>query len=242
MFCVFPFILKTKTNEKILLFGLIFCILSGTAAAQHKSVLLGFKIAPNLGWMYPDTKHYSYQGTRAGFSFGFVSDFALTDNYFFSTGFNMNYLNGKLRLPHFEMSGNDSIKGNIDRIYNLHYIEIPLMFKMKTNEFGKFRFFAEIGFGTSFRIKAKAKDTFNAENKAVIKENSDITKETRLMKESLLVGIGTEYMIDKSTFIFMGINFSNGLTNVLKGTNALYPDIEPKAMNHYLELNLGVIF
>ncbi|MBM3403923.1 MAG: PorT family protein [Bacteroidetes bacterium] len=220
----------------------ILFIIAQPGKAQYKPFIFGIRVSPNLSWVIPDAKYYAYEGVKPGFSFGFISDFALADNYFISTGFSYSYLYGKISFPFEDTMEEVLVTGTCRRQINFRNLEVPLMFKMKTNEFGQFRFFAQIGFGTSFRLSAKANDEVTTEDQEVFKQRVDITRETTLLKESLLVGIGAEYYFDESTALVAGINYSNGLTNVLKGRNSKYNEVEQKGVNHYFDLTIGVLF
>ncbi|NCU32355.1 MAG: hypothetical protein EOM23_05380, partial [Candidatus Moranbacteria bacterium] len=68
--------------------------------SQMKPFRFGLKVAPTIGWMSPDTEDYENDGSAAGFNWGFISDFTITENYFFATGFSINYLNSKLKYPY----------------------------------------------------------------------------------------------------------------------------------------------
>jgi hypothetical protein len=58
----------------------------------------------------------------------------------------------------------------------------------------------------------------------------------------MIVGAGIEYPIDKSSAIVAGINFVNGLSDALKGKNAVDGTINHKGIPNAFELSLGVIF
>jgi hypothetical protein len=57
----------------------------------------------------------------------------------------------------------------------------------------------------------------------------------------MVVGAGIEYPIDKSTALVAGINFINGLTDVLKGDNAVDASVSHRAVPNAFELTLGII-
>ena len=217
----------------------------GDIKAQYKPFIFGFEISPNIGWMKPDHADYENNGARMGFSWGFISEFFLMENYAIVTGFDVAYANSRLSYPHTYFNETDSIdiKGTLERSYHLKYIEIPLVLKMKTREFGKVRFFGKVGLGTSFIIGAKADEKFTADgNEGYEKEKLDIKDQVRSNRESLILGVGMEYIIEGSTAIFVGINFDNGFTDVLKDQNTTNPEITHQAINNFIELSVGVVF
>lgn len=216
--------------------------------SQVKPFRFGVKIAPNLAWLSPDSKDYEKDGTGLGFAWGFVADITLADNYFIKTGFNINYLNGKLIYPHLKKlseTAPDFTTGELSRKYNLRYLEFPVIMKLRTNQFGKIAYFGEIGLATAIKLKATAKDDFTYVNNnvnTVLQSEEDIDDEIRRFSGSLLVGGGLEYFIDGSTSLFVCVNFNNGLNNILKGNNRIDQTLKQKANLNFLQLNIGVMF
>ena len=231
--------------RKKIIISIILLIYGIQGFTQIKPFRFGFKVAPNIAWISPDAKTYKSDGSVIGFSWGFLADFTLTENYFLKTGFNMDYLSGKLEYPHTMAIPPDTIlnAGTMHRKYNLRYLQIPLTLKMRTNKFGKFAYFGEIGFGTSFNLRAKSKDELiynNGQN--TLDTEEDIKEKIVFMKESIILGIGIEYFVDESTSIITELNFNQGISNILKGENTADPNIKQKGFLYYFELNIGVMF
>ncbi|NOX48043.1 MAG: PorT family protein [Chlorobi bacterium] len=213
--------------------------------SQVKPFRFGFKVAPNISWISPDSKGYSADGAQLGFSWGFLADITLTENYFVKTGFEVDYLGGKLNYPHTMLIPGDTLSsvGNMNRKYNLRYLTIPLTIKMRTNQFGKVAYYGEIGFGTSFNLRAKGADSFDYNGgQSNYSSEEDLNDEVTFVKSSIIVGGGMEYFIDNSTSIILGISFSNGLNNILKGDNSVDPEIKQKGHLYYFQLTVGVMF
>lgn len=234
-------------NISLLFVAFIMIITTQSIKAQQKPFKLGFKLAPAISWLSPDSKHYESNGKDFSFAWGLIADITLMEHYYLGTGFNISYFKGSLKYPH-QMTFNDiSYEGTMERTYNQRYIEMPLTIKMKTNILkDNFLFFGLIGFNTGILLRAKADEEFKGSYEGTTKTFSDtqvdIKNESTLFKTSLIVGAGSEYVIDESVSIIVGINFNSGLTNVLKGSNTVYPEIDAKAVPSYFELNLGVIF
>jgi hypothetical protein len=231
--------------KKTVVIFLILVVVSGWgfhSYAQSVPVKLGLKVSPCLSWMASQTKGYSYDGITAGAAIGLVSDFYFAEHYAFSTGFNFSFLNGKLSYADSLVLIGGGIVGERERKYKLIYLDIPYMLKMKTNTFGKFAFFGQIGFSTGFRMVAKAADVLTPEGGGESwKENSNINSETTLIRQAVLFGLGLEYSLDDNTRIFVGASYSNCLNNILKGKNAASSLTEKGHLN-YAELNIGVLF
>ncbi len=218
-------------------------LLISQSFAQVKPFRFGFKVAPNIAWIVPDTKEYKADGSVLGFSWGFLADITLADNYFIKTGFSMDYLNGKLTFPYVKTINSEPDTGQMNRKYNLRYLQVPLIIKMRTNQFNKIAYYGEIGFGTSFNIRARSQDAFVYNNgQSTLNSEEDISDEVAFLQESLIIGAGAEYFIDESTSILVGISFDNGLTNVLKGENTADPNSKQKGRLYSFSLNFGVMF
>ncbi|MBP8823002.1 MAG: PorT family protein [Flavobacteriales bacterium] len=222
----------------------ILCLLAlstTTAQAQSESVRFGIKVAPNFGFIKPDTKELKSDGARFGYTFGLMGDFMLGNNanYAFSTGLFLNNVGGKTTFP--------VANQNLGAESKYQYIELPLTLKLKTNEIGYMTYYGQIGFGSAFNISAKSdKDTFDATSGKVTRvTDEDIMDHTQLFKASLIVGAGLEFNFSGNTSALIGVTYNNGFTNINKDQEILDAQgkkTELKAKQSYLELSLGVFF
>ena len=230
--------MKIKTILTILFISLFV-----VGNSQVKPFRFGVKVAPDLAWLAPDTKGYENDGTNFGFSWGFMADIALTENYFVKSGFSLDYLSSRLKYPHQMEIEEDTETGILYRKYKLRYLEIPATLKMRTNKFGNAAYFGEIGFGANLNLRAKSEDEFSYDNgQSVLESDEDIKDDITFIYGSLVVGAGMEYFIDESTSLLLSLNFKNGLSDILKGTNAIDPELKQKAVLYYFQLNVGVMF
>jgi len=226
----------------ILVFFLLVCSMS--LSAQKFPLKLGLRVAPSLDWMNPSTKDYSFDGIKPGISIGLIGDIYFAERYAFSTGFDFAFLNGKLSYRDSILLPADSKlhNGTINRKYNFIYLQIPITIKMKTKVFGMFAFYGQIGFGTGFRLKATATDIFQPDGGgAVTQLDYNLDQETSFIRESFIIGLGTELHIDQSSRIILGLNYSNSLNSVLTGVN-FKSGQEIKSMLNYIEVNMGFLF
>lgn len=232
--------MRKKTATALVILIVLVLLKPDMLFGQYKSVAMGVKLAPNIGWLKVDGDGYNSEGIVPGLSWGLITDFYFAQNYAFSTGFTVSFHNGRISYPDIQ---SDAI-GLLDRRYRLKYIDIPLMVKMKTNQIDKFRFFGQIGVQPGVRIASKAKDTFIASSPVftVNRDWHNIDSQTHLFRATMIVGAGIEYPIDKSSAIIAGINFVNGLSDALKGKNAVDGTINHKGIPNAFELSLGVIF
>jgi hypothetical protein len=224
----------------VLMLSFVLCCFTGEVSGQAKfPVKFGLKIAPNIGWMNPNTKGYSGDGARLGCTIGFIGDFYFAENYAVSSGLNFQFLNGKLTYTD-KLLVTDTNTHEIHRKYNFLYLEIPLMVKMKTKKFGKISYFGEIGLGTGIRLKATIKDEVNPSSPG-IGDAENYTKSTAAIRESVIFGLGCEYYVDESSRILIGLTYSNALNNILTGSNYT-SGLDEKSLLNYIELNIGFLF
>jgi hypothetical protein len=222
----------------------IFLLYSTTILAQHKPFQFGFKGAANMGWFGTDVKDYSNEGVDFGGSWGFVADIYLMENYAFTTGFDVLFLNGSMTYPYAVVDTIDlPIYGQMESKFKAKYIEIPLVFTMRTNEIGKVKIFGQIGFGFGILLNAKANNTFIPDNSQNIESNeSEDSGIFRPTRESFIIGAGIEIPLDGSTFIRTGIKYDNAFIDVLKGNNTADLNVENDARNNFIELNVCLLF
>ncbi len=212
--------------------------ISASLKAQDKPFVFGFKVAPNIGWMNPSLDDYSSDGNKIGFSWGVMAEFHLMEKYDLNTGVNILFLNGTLNYV--DDIADYGGEGELFRTYNFKYLEVPLTLKMKTNEYAKKSFFGVFGFGANFLLLGKAKDKFLIGDNEVIDE-IDLKSNLKSFRVSLIVGIGMEFNVGGSTNLITGVNFDNGITDVLRFQNNVSNDIQ-KSINNYLEFYIGVLF
>ena len=229
--------------KRIYLTTLLVLLISSSAVfAQMKPFKFGLKISPNVGWLSTRSNGYEKDGGGIGYNWGLIGDFTLADNYFLSTGFAVNNLHGKLKYQDSRMveGASEKVTGSLHRKYSISYVDIPIMLKMCTNRFDNFRYFGQFGPTLGIKIKADAKDEFTTTAKKYFTEEN-IKKEINSIRGGLILGAGAEYYVDQSTCFFVGLNYSNGFTNVLKDRNPV-TDIKPKATLNYFEITFGMIF
>jgi len=212
----------------------------GVVQTQHKPFQFGFKAAANLGWFNSSDDHFINHGAHVGAEWGFVADVYLMENYAFTTGFDVVFLNGKLEYPAMSV---EQMEGVLTRKYHAKYIELPLSFTMKTNEIKGLRYYGQVGFGLGFLLSAKGNDSFLAtDSYEPVTSNQNITRDMRFMRASLILGAGVEIPLHGDTYLRTGIKYDNAFSNVLKGDNALNPDEKNQARNNFIELNLAILF
>lgn len=215
--------------KQLLLLVLLFCTI--VTFGQHKPFKFGLRAGLNTGWYATDVEGYSNNGTKIGGSWGLVADFFLMENYSFTSGFNVIYVNGSLTKP-----PQGEISSEIVSKINTRYVELPLIFTLKTKEIkDKFRVYWQVGLGISFLYKANAEEHYTTDDGQNATETRNIYNELTATRESLILGTGIELPVHGSTVARLGVTFDNAFINILKGDQG-------KARNNFFELNLAVLF
>lgn len=224
---------------------IILLSLTITSFGQHKAFQMGFKGGFGLGWFATNATGYKGEGTNFGGSWGFTADVFIMENYSFTTGFDLIYLNSTISYP--DEKPHEVLAVMIDGItttkYKTKYIELPLILTMRTNKIGKLSYYGQVGFGMSFLVSAKAEKDFKANNSAFSEsETVNAYKELTPTRESLIIGLGAEIPIQGSTYARAGLKFDNAFVNVIKGYNSTDSYLKNNGRNSFIEFNLSVFF
>ncbi|MFA9220388.1 MAG: porin family protein [Sediminibacterium sp.] len=228
---------------------ILFCLLTMMSFAQATKTTttnkyrLGFKVSPNVSWLASDNSSMTVGDKSLQFGYGLNFDIFFADHYAIGTGFNINNTGGK--YSYFaQYTGEDldaagtvltNMKqvGLISRDLRLQYLQIPLTFKMKTDEIGLITYWGQFGLGLNMNLKALSADNIDYlyyQNKNTLaweKSNrvnssmsgsKDIKNEVNIFSSNLIFAAGIEYSLSGNTSILAGLTFQNGFTDALKGT------------------------
>lgn len=231
-----------------------------SAKAQVK---IGIRVAPQMTWSTSDNKSTSTNGTRINAGYGLIVDYFFTENYALgaeiglqSFGTNLNL--DKSRYSYISYQQRDANTGavasatitNLDDLsydYQLRYLAIPVILKMRTNEIGYLRYYAEFGFSSGFLVRSKADvsmDKFALTNVNI----NDPDKEDQFdihpdmysdrvsgYRGALIVGVGIQYNIFGNSMLIAGLRYDNGFTSFTS-------DERWKTSLSNVALNIGVLF
>jgi opacity protein-like surface antigen len=238
--------LKSNDMRKISIsFFLAFFFLMNLISAQEtqKTFVLGLSFSPSIDWLSPSTPNYSSDGVLVRYAYGIDMDFSLahSPNYFIHTGLQLKLTGGRLNFTDKIIVNNDSTVKDVSRKYKINYIRLPLAFKLKTNQFGRFTFYGLFGLDFDIRAGATADDEYRKLNPVSSVNKIDINDDVSLLRAGLLVGAGAEYTISGNTKAFAGIHYSNGFTDTFTGSN-LNTGAKENATAKYVELTIGILF
>ncbi len=271
-------------NKKILplFFAATFISSAFAQDAGSKSFRFGLKVAPSLNWYTPeDSKKFESAGLNFKFAWGLMTEFKLADVASIATGLQLDADGGKLTFKdsaYYLVSNEEAVKFDKDNIatylsdttgkykpyilkernYNVKYVTLPAIIKMKTKEIGHMTYFGQFGVNLSFKTKGIVNDEVDdgktpTEDIVTLKD-MDISDDFQLFRTQLSVGAGVEYNLAGSTSLVAGINYNRGFSNALrkesrylfdidKSVNPFtYSNVNQKATSHNVALTVGILF
>jgi hypothetical protein len=228
-------------------------------ADDFRKFRFGLAAAPNVSWLKPDATALGSGKPSLKFSYGLMTEFGLSDNYYFATGVNVLTMGGSLTFRDtIGFFPNDTINffRLTERQYTMQYVDIPLTLKMRTNEIGYMRYFGQFGLNLGFNTKSRARDKGFIAGTETTLADRDITKtDVQLFRVGLNVGFGFEYNLVGNTAMVVSVNYNNGFTNALnKKSRTIFPPIpnpdasrkgdgiEQKATSNFVALTVGIMF
>jgi len=226
--------------------------------ADESMYEFGLRIAPQISWSSPDSKSLENGGSSLDWNYGFHVAKKFTSRYAIAFEVNIINMTSKIKftdsltifsqkLPNGNSSTNDLAIN-----YNLRYLQIPIIFKMYTDEFkNKWRVYGEFGVGLSFLLRSKADvssnilklDNVDVDNpdeadKFYINKNQfdkNYSTKVNFLRPSFIVGGGVLYDLFGNSKAYIGLRYDGGLVD--------YMDADKwTANNSFTDLNLGIIF
>lgn len=213
--------------KKFSLVLFISVLLSSWAQAQDyygssysgKKVSLGITFSPNVHWLrYGDLKDIE-QEFKIGYAYGLLADFALSENYYFSTGFLIN----NLKASSDYLSGNPN--NDVLSTYHLQYIEVPFGLKLQSTQRYYRSYYGQFGFTGAMKINGDRE--LEGADKTSLGSNAD------LFRLAMQIGGGINWQLDHKLNMMTGLTLNNGFTGILK-------DGKPKSS--YVAFNFAIFF
>ena len=211
-----------------LLFILALCYHSN---AQN-DIRFGFQLSPNLTWLITNDNTITREGTNIGLRLGVMGEYYFAERYAITGGLGFafgqgggltherggNFFpNSALTNPNLN-SGAGSLPDGVELGYQVQYIEIPLGLKLRTDEIGYLRYFAEVPVFT-FSFRAQSKGAIFAPD--ISEENLDINKDITPVNISWGVGGGIEFSITSNAVLIAGIYYNNNFIDLTRDRNAV---------------------
>ncbi|HPB02888.1 MAG TPA: porin family protein [Bacteroidales bacterium] len=225
--------------KKIVLALILFAAFAFVSNAQNEKFFrFGLHANTGLIWMKPDQDSLEYQGMKIGLGWGFIGELTIADNFSFATGFDINYMGGKLqKLGVLYTFDGDTVPSlaSVTSNYRFQFLDIPLTLKMKTNEINYITYFARIGGSIGICLNAKADQEYSplsGDRKETISDQ-DLKDEKKFLRANFLISGGLEYSLGGTTTALAELSFVNGLTYQLEDT---------KSIGNYIMLKFGIMF
>ena len=236
--------------------------LTSVAQAQNtKKFSIGFKVSPNFSWSKVVDGPMKSNGLGLGFSYGLSMDYNVlgSDNYWLNGDLMISTIPTKVQMStDFKRDANNNkVYKDVTYDYALQYIQIPLSFKLKTDDIGGMRYYLNAGLGLSFLLGAQASaasgngtDFYDGDGITHHDPNDTTTSKydfvaTGATKEylddingsrvSMIIGAGGEYPVSANMKMVFGLKLDNGFTDIIKSDLV-------NARNNYLSLQLGLMF
>jgi hypothetical protein len=209
-------------KKKLTIAAILFLAVNGLMAQTTPKFRFGIGGNTGYAWLKPTSKGMTSGDGQAGFGYGLMFDYNLSDNYAISTGLDINYRGGSLVFDGNLISSDTSHKilAGATKI-NLQYLEIPLQLKMKTKAIGYFTYFAAFGGSLGFALSRtgsyalyQGKPVTPSINNISIADDK-LDKYTNPVAVSLIINIGTEYNISGKTSLVGSLFFNNSFVDIL---------------------------
>lgn len=197
--------------------------------AQSQGYHLGLQLSPNVSMAQPRELSHAAVQSEAHFGYGFVFDAMFTEKYAIGTGVNVFYNGGITQHLAFQEDENGLSIAAVQLVQQQQYVEIPLTFKMRTNEIGYTTYFGQfgVGFGLNVRSEGRQKTTSFASLdslgsvielvfsqpalEAAESEQVSMADRTRLFRPSMIIGLGAERRLTGSTAVVVALRYNVGL-------------------------------
>jgi len=203
-----------------------------TVSYSQKRFNLTFLASPQVSWMKSDSKEIRGESGYLGFGYGVEGDMFLTSpNYAITTGMTVSTTGGSMIFRQAVLFDGELLQANTKVNYYLTNLEIPLVLKMRSRDFNRFRYFAQFGFTNWLTIKARATTSDGSFQKDAIND------EIRFLNIGLNVGGGLEYDLGHGNAITGGLVYSNGFSDVTN--NSSVTDV---TTIKELRIRLGFVF
>lgn len=250
---------KGKNGSNELLLGIGYKLItkkSNRSVLNSDSILSMIEIMPHSGFVFGKSSNPDYKenylmspGFEAGVSVKYKNDrtFSIISGMWFerkSYGLNYNGESGFLYLPHDDNKTNPKI----DTHTSLDYLTFPFLFDFT---FGNsLTISVNVGFYYSRLLNAMVRgeyiSTYSNEKYYAVNKKYIFDKVNGSFKNydvGGVAGIRVEYPVFQETRAFFGINYSNGLMNVLRNENDNQSfGSDQKIINSSWSVNVGFVF
>jgi hypothetical protein len=222
------------------------------ADGQLDRYRFGFQASPSLSWMSANDKRINSSGTNLGLRIGSIVEYYLDENYLFTGGIQL-HLNHGGQLLH-DVGGNlwseadlsspayNDFPDGVKLRYHLQYLEFPFSFRMRTREFGFWRFYIEAPI-LQLNVLVRARGDIEGPG-LEMSTGEEIRQEVRLLAISYGFGGGGEYSISESLSLITGIYYHRIITDMTNdnGRKNTGEAEDSKGTGGAIVFKIGVLF
>lgn len=216
--------------KKFIFLAFIFTCGFQIIAQAQNDIRFGFQVSPNLTWLSSSDNTINGDGTNLGLRLGVMGEYYFAERYAITGGLGFAFGQGG-SLKH-DTGGNFFIESDLSNPnlnegdkplddgvvlgYKIQYIEIPIGLKMRTDEIGYFRYFAEIPvFSLSFRAQSRGSILGQSiDGTQIDEEELDINKDVTPINFSWGLGGGVEYSITSNAVLVAGLYYNNNFIDM----------------------------
>lgn len=262
-------------------------VVEDKAPQKFRFGIMGYS---TIGWLSPENeKMFSSDKLGLGFGWGLNTEFYLNKTTSFRTGFSLsnfqasiNYyddqltlnkevyyvLNDDLDFQNWEQGANPP-SGKLYKLntrkYNISYVNLPLILKLKTTEIGYLTYFGEFGAVLGFKTKTAVDDNHKqVEWDSVSGTFSDIGINSEItdlnldngiqpLRAGITLGAGAEYNFSGSTSLFFQANWNYFMTNQMTkeenenylralSTSSGFESVDSKSIPGSVNITIGILF
>ena len=215
--------------KKTLLTIAFVIVMTISASAQFKPFQFGLKVEPGVNWSKLNSEHLYDSKTSLNFNWGFVGNYYFVENYGFSTGFNVRFMSGEYSFDH-----TTTTTTKIRRTIKNQYLEIPIGLIMRTEKMGDIRIIGNIGYGLGFLLNSKERNYDENDNEKSLDKSSSYSS----VRHALIVKLGIEYYVSRSSCITAAFVFNNNIANIYSSKD----DYKHDVLLNNLGLEIGFMF
>ncbi|HHB79501.1 MAG TPA: PorT family protein [Saprospiraceae bacterium] len=226
----------------------LFLSLTVTFLAQAQSNFrFGIQASPSFSWLSTSDNNINGNGANLGLKLGLTGEYDIAENYSIIGGLNFAFNHGgTLKYnkggKYWPSVTSDMLPDGVNLKYNLQFVEIPFGMKMRTNEFGLLRYYAELPVFT-LGIVTKSNGDIKGTS-GLDKEKENISKEVNGFNIAWGLGAGVEYEISSSTKLIGGFAFQKYFFDLTENSGLIggSQTEDSKASMSTLTFKIGVIF
>lgn len=216
--------------------------LAQDAVSSNSPLRFGIHVSPNISYIQSDDPE-AESASKVKFAFGLMAEYNFAANYSFSTGVDYIFRGGELTLPVAKKNslGND-IEVKRTGVYKAGMVQVPLFLKMRTNEFGYMRYFAEFGGRLGFPVDQTSDFQDNPVGYELTEKESS-ENYINPIDVMFSIGIGTEYSLGGNTSVVAGLYYNRSLADNLKNTESKLGTADDYNYRFdYVNLKIGILF